>query len=69
MPKYNPRREEVAEKWNGVMIEAYDPFVGPHRVPGWECTRCGRRYGTSGPPPRNHICLMGATEKRGRVAR
>ncbi len=43
-------------KWKRVMItyseqdfptsEAYD-----RTVPGWQCVRCGMKYGTSGGPP------------------
>lgn len=44
------------QAWTGVMItytEQDFPTSAPYQrtIPGWECTRCRKRIGTSGPPP------------------
>lgn len=44
------------EAWEGVMVEYTErdfPGGKPYKrqVPGWECRRCGKKYGTSGLPP------------------
>ncbi len=56
--------DTLDELFQGVMIECYDWDVGNHRVPGWQCKKCGWRVGTIGLPP-SHICPDdGARQRR-----
>jgi len=43
------------EHFEGVMIDAEDPFIGKIRVPGWKCRHCGWTVGTISYPP-SHDC-------------
>lgn len=53
----------LGEAWEGVMLtytEQDFPTSQPYarQIPGWECRRCGQRYGTSGLPPNPCKCGM-----------
>ena len=53
--------DDIDVRWLGVMItytEQDFPTAAPYQrtIPGWECRRCGQRYGTSGLPPRKCEC-------------
>ncbi len=60
--------DDVCEYFEGVMIEAVDPFIGKFQVPGWECKTCGWRVGTLNAPPSHDCPSEGRKQKEKREA-
>ena len=54
-PRVAITTENVADYFDGVMIEVRDFPSGTHGVPGWKCKACGWTVGTVGLPP-PHDC-------------
>ena len=50
----------ITNNWKGVMVGYINMFGDYREVPGWECKKCGKRYGTSGLPPSKCDCSNGS---------